>query len=97
MADNNTSGGQAAFLDRVLDSTPKWAMGFLGIMFGFSLCFIAVMTLGDLKAPFNRVIDAQVTRLEKSVDSLETITNRINNLEARVTELEVASRRYHPK
>jgi hypothetical protein len=83
------------FLDKVLEAIPNWAMGFLGILLGFSMCFIAVVNLADLKAPFNKYVDAEVARITKAVDSLEAVTfkldtvvQRVNSLEARVTALE---------
>jgi septal ring factor EnvC (AmiA/AmiB activator) len=69
------------FIDKVLDAVPKPAMGVLGVMVGFSVCLVFILTIGDLKGPFNRYVDASVTRLEKAVDNLESITRRIEMLE----------------
>ena len=84
-----------SFLDRVLDATPKWAMGIMGTVVGASICFIAVMNLADLKAPFNKYVEAEVARITKAVDTLEVVTSKlvmisaqVSSLEARVSELE---------
>jgi septal ring factor EnvC (AmiA/AmiB activator) len=86
-----------SFIDKVLDATPKPALGVLGVMVGFSVCTVFILTIGDLKAPFNRYVDASVTRLEKAVDNLESITRRIEELESlsvqqRVQNTEFAAR-----
>lgn len=77
-----------AFLDKVLDATPKWAMGMLGTLIGFSLCFITVINLADLKVPFNKYVDAQVTRITRAVDSLELVTANLSDIAKRVQSLE---------
>jgi hypothetical protein len=78
------------FLDRVLESIPKPAMGLLGIMVGFTICFVAVMNLGGLQRPFERVIEAQVKRIEQSSATMAEATARMETLSQDMRSMAVA-------
>jgi hypothetical protein len=80
----------SGFLNRVLDSIPKPAMGLLGIMVGFTICFVAVMNLGGLQRPFERIIEAQVTRIEQSSASMTEATKRMEALSQDMRAMAVA-------
>jgi hypothetical protein len=77
---------QDGFINRVLQATPPWALATLSLFVGFTICFVFILTVGDLKGPFARIVEAQVVRIEKAADSLESITKRLDETERKQAE-----------
>jgi hypothetical protein len=99
MADKPAKSDPSSFLNKVLDATPKWAMGMLGTVFGFTVCFIAIVNLADLKPISLRLANAYADRIERATGTLEDVVSRlvaqqssIEKLDARMTESEMEMR-----
>ena len=94
-----------AVINRALEAMPKFAWAVMGILFA-ALIFLM---FSGLDGAFTRVVNAYATRIEKSVEQLENITSRIDNLEAghnrlsldlrnlekRVDTIEAENKQYH--
>lgn len=97
----NTDG----IVNKALDAMPKSVWAVMGVMFA-ALIFLM---FSGLDGAFTRVVNAYATRIEKSVEQLESVTSRIDNLEAghnrlsldlrnlekRVDTIEAENKQYH--
>jgi hypothetical protein len=85
-------------INKALDSMPRFAWAFMGIMFAI----VIFLMFSGLDGAFTRVVNAYATRIERSVEQLEAFSTRVTTLEARVTAvekridtIETENRQYH--
>lgn len=85
-------------INKSIDAMPRWAMACIGILFSLTI----FLTFSGFDNAFQRMATAYAVRIERSVESLEDVTKRLDNietnvekLEARVTAIEVENARLH--
>jgi hypothetical protein len=74
----------AGFSEKLVNAIPRWAWGTLGIFFGV----IMTLQITGYNSSLNRVIEAQVKRMERSVGSLEVVSLGLSKIAAQVSDLE---------
>ena len=92
-SENNDS-----FVNKALDAMPKWALATIGCLMALTL----FLTFSGFDNAFQRMATAYAVRIERSVESLEDVTKRLDNietnvqnLEARVTAIEIENAKFH--
>jgi uncharacterized protein (DUF608 family) len=95
---SHNSVNSDGFVNKALDSMPRFAWAFMGIMFAI----VIFLMFSGLDGAFTRVVNAYATRIERSVEQLEAFSARVTTLETRVTSvekrieiIEAENRQYH--
>lgn len=85
-------------INKSIDAMPRWAMAVIGVLFSITI----LLSFSGFDNAFQRVATAYAVRIERSVESLEDVTKRLDNietsiqrLELRVTAIEVENAKLH--
>lgn len=89
------------FLSALLGEIPRFVRVILATMFGTTVCFVSMLQLGGLQAPFTNWITSQISSQVKDREDtsarLGSIISRIENLEVRIHDLDNRIRRIERK
>jgi type II secretory pathway component PulJ len=95
---SHNSVNSDSVVNKALESMPRFAWAFMGIMFSI----VIFLMFSGLDGAFTRVVNAYATRIERSVEQLEAFSTRVTTLEARITAaekridpIETENRQYH--
>jgi hypothetical protein len=75
-------------LDKVLEATPSWVLAFCGGSLTITICLIAILNLGGFTSPIQRIMVAQAVRIEKSVDSLGVVAEKLERVTADIAVIQ---------
>ena len=85
-------------INKSIDAMPRWALAVMGCLFALTI----FLTFSGFDNAFQRMATAYAVRIERSVESLEDVTKRLDNietnvqkLEARVTAIEIENAKFH--
>ena len=85
-------------INKSIDAMPRWALAGMGCLFALTI----FLTFSGFDNAFQRMATAYAVRIERSVESLEDVTKRLDNiemnvekLEARVTAIEIEKAKFH--
>jgi len=78
------------FLASLLTRTPAFVVGFLSSILGTVVVVIAILKLGGMDVPFNRVANAHAASMEASVAKLDKSTERLEELVKRLERLDIS-------